>query len=80
MRESSYIVDGCWRVGENLAWGVGEEATVRSVFLAWMHSPTHRQNILGDYAELGVSLEAGDLGGVPGARVWVQHFGLHCDV
>ncbi len=78
MRETGYIGESCWRVGENLAWGIGQEGTVRATFRAWMRSPTHRQNLLGDYTDLGLSVEVGTLGGRDGTRVWVQHFGSRC--
>ncbi len=79
MRETGYIGESCWRVGENLAWGIGREGTVRATFRAWMRSPTHRDNLLGSYTDLGLSIEVGSLGGRDGTRVWAQHFGTHCD-
>lgn len=79
MRQSGYVAESCWRVGENLAWGTGAYGTVRSIFQAWMRSPDHRQNILGDYEDLGLNLQTGELGGLSGADVWTAHFGSHCD-
>jgi uncharacterized protein YkwD len=79
MQETGYTAASCWRAGENLAWGIGEQGTVRSIFRALMRSPTHRRNILGDYSQIGVGVEAGTLAGRPGAFVWTQHFGSHCD-
>ncbi len=79
MRATGYLTAQCWRVGENLAWGTGEFGTVRSIFRAWMRSPEHRENILGDYAEIGIDLQSGALGDSDRARVWAQHFGTHCD-
>ena len=55
----------CWQAGENLAWGSGEDGTVRSIFRAWMRSPGHRQNILGEFDQIGVSLQVGKLDGLP---------------
>jgi uncharacterized protein YkwD len=78
IRESGYMSTACWHVGENLAWGTGEYATVRSIFQAWMRSPDHRKNILGEYEELGMSVQVGTLEGQPGTRVWTQHFGTRC--
>ena len=78
MREAGYIGESCWRVGENLAWGVGQEGTVRATFQAWMRSSTHRRNVLGDYTDLGLGFEVGALSGRDGTRVWAQHFGSHC--
>lgn len=79
MREAGYMSSPCWRVGENLAWGNDAFGTVRSIFRAWMSSPGHRQNILGDYSQTGISLRVGTLAGQPGTHVWAQHFGTHCD-
>ncbi len=79
MKETGYIATACWRAGENLAWGTGDEGTVRAIFRAWMRSPSHRKNILGSYSQLGVGLEVGTLSGRPSTYVWTQHFGSHCD-
>jgi uncharacterized protein YkwD len=76
--ESGYMTAECWRVGENLAWGVDEEGTVGSIFRAWMRSPAHRANILGDFEETGIDLRVGQLGGLTGVHLWTQHFGSHC--
>lgn len=78
MRESGYLAARCWRAGENLAWGIGEEGSVRSIFRAWMRSPGHRQNVLGAFDQIGVALQVGELGGQGGTRVWTQHFGSRC--
>jgi uncharacterized protein YkwD len=78
IRQVGYISAACWHVGENLAWGTGAYGTVRSIFQAWMRSPGHRQNILGSYEDLGLSLKVGDVGGHSGADVWTAHFGSHC--
>lgn len=78
MKQAGYISTPCWRVGENLAWGTGEYGTVRSIFIAWMRSPGHRANVLGDFDETGLSLQVGTLEGRPDARIWAQHFGTQC--
>lgn len=78
MRESGYLSTECWRAGENLAWGAGDEGTVRAIFRAWMRSPGHRENVLGEFGSLGVGLMAGDLAGLGRVKVWTQHFGSHC--
>ncbi len=75
MRENGYTEAPCWRLGENLAWGAGEYGTVRSIFRAWMRSPEHRANLLGDFTQTGIDLRTGELGGVAGTRVWTEHFG-----
>jgi len=79
MRQSGYVSESCWHVGENLAWGTGAYGTVRSIFQAWMRSPGHRQNILGDYEDLGLNLQTGELGNLSGVDVWTAHFGSHCE-
>jgi uncharacterized protein YkwD len=79
MKETGYMSTPCWRVGENLAWGTGEYGSVRSIFTAWMRSPDHRANVLGNFDETGLSLQVGTLEGSPGTRVWTEHFGSHCD-
>lgn len=78
IRESGYMSADCWRVGENLAWGVEEEGTVVSIFRAWMRSDAHRENILGDFEETGIDLRIDRLGGLTGVHLWTQHFGSHC--
>jgi uncharacterized protein YkwD len=78
MRRVSYLPAPCWRVGENIAWGTGGYASVRSIFRAWIHSPEHRANILGHYTQLGVGLRVGALSGDQEVHVWAQHFGSHC--
>jgi len=78
IRASGYLSSECWRAGENLAFGSGSFASVRSIFRAWMRSPEHRENILGDYAETGIDLVTGTLEGFAGTRIWTQHFGSHC--
>ncbi len=78
IERSGYLESSCWRAGENIAWGTGRLGTVRSIFDAWMHSPGHRENILGRYSQIGIGLEVGTLDGHDGTAVWVQEFGSHC--
>jgi uncharacterized protein YkwD len=78
MRQTGYLSSQCWRAGENLAWGTDDYGTVRAIFRAWMNSPGHRENILGDFAQIGISLRVGTLTGQPRTHVWTQHFGSHC--
>ena len=33
-------------VGENIGWGLGDQDTPAGLVAAWMHSPSHRANIL----------------------------------
>jgi uncharacterized protein YkwD len=78
MQRSGYLAARCWRAGENIAWGTESEGTVRSIFVAWLHSPEHRANLLGRYSQIGIALSVGDLEGHRGAHVWTQDFGSHC--
>jgi uncharacterized protein YkwD len=79
IRANGYLASECWRAGENLAFGSGTLGSVRAIFRAWMRSPEHRENILGDYTQTGIDLTAGTLEGFAGTRVWAQHFGTHCE-
>lgn len=78
MERVGYIPAQCWRAGENIAWGTGELGSVREIFRAWIHSPGHRENILGPYGQIGVGLQVGRLEGRDDVHVWTQHFGSHC--
>jgi uncharacterized protein YkwD len=79
MEQTGYTSSQCWRVGENLAWGTGGYGTPGAIFRAWMRSPGHRENILDDFSQVGISLRVGTLAGQPRTRVWTQHFGSHCE-
>ncbi|HXF30018.1 MAG TPA: CAP domain-containing protein [Solirubrobacterales bacterium] len=68
---------GCWKVAENIAWGTGSFATVRSIFANWLESTEHHENILGPYKEIGIGLRVGKLESYEGAAVWTQDFGSH---
>jgi uncharacterized protein YkwD len=78
MQRSGYLAARCWRAGENLAWGTGSFASVRSIFVEWLHSPEHRANLLGRYSQIGIALSVGNLEGHRQAHVWTQEFGSHC--
>ena len=78
MRATGYLSAQCWKVGENLAFGSGDYGTVRSIFRAWMRSPEHRANILGEFSQIGIDLQTGTLSGTGRTAVWTQHFGSHC--
>jgi uncharacterized protein YkwD len=79
MRETGYLTAPCWRVGENLAWGINAYGSVGSIFRALIRSQSHRENILGDYNEIGIDVRVGDLEGHVASHVWTQHFGSHCE-
>ena len=68
---------GCWKVAENIAWGTGSYATVRSIVTHWLESTEHHENILGPYKEIGIGLRVGQLEGYEGAAVCSQTFGSH---
>jgi uncharacterized protein YkwD len=78
MQRSGYLSASCWRAGENIAWGTESDGTVRSIFVAWLHSPEHRANLLGRYSQIGIALSVGTLEGHRDAHVWTQDFGSHC--
>ncbi|MBO9533051.1 MAG: CAP domain-containing protein [Solirubrobacteraceae bacterium] len=49
-----------WSLGENIAWGTGDQATPASIVDAWMHSPGHKRNILdSSFTEIGIGIAAG---------------------
>ena len=50
---------------------------MRAIFRAWLHSPGHRENILGPYGQIGIGLRSGSLEGNRDAHVWIQEFGSH---
>ncbi len=76
--QTGYVTNSCWKIGENLAWGAGTYGTTDSIFRAWLRSPTHRANVLGDYTQVGISTAVGTLEGEKSARVWTVHFGNLC--
>lgn len=76
--QTGYVTDPCWKIGENLAWGAGALGTTASIFRAWLRSPTHRANVLGEYTQVGISTAVGPLEGDKSARVWTVHFGNLC--
>ena len=78
MGRVGYLSARCWRAGENLAWEPSRGGSVRSAFSLLIHSPPHRENILGDYSSIGIGLRIGTLAGNRDAQVWTQHFGSHC--
>jgi uncharacterized protein YkwD len=68
-----------WIVGENLAWGAGRSSRAAWVVRAWMHSASHRWNILSRrYREVGVAAVRGvptSTRGLPRPRTFALDFG-----
>ena len=63
------------RVGENLAWGVGQMARARSIVRMWLSSPAHRRNLLDPRFKLvGVGAVRGSYSGYSGALVITTDF------
>lgn len=60
--------DPWYGIGENIAWGYTDEASVHQ---AWLDSPPHRRNVEGPaYSHLGV----GKATGVAGRLYWCEVF------
>lgn len=58
--------------GENLAYGFNTGSEVNT---GWMNSPTHRANIMGDYAEVGFGIASGASYQGDANTVIVAHYG-----
>ncbi|WP_336874379.1 CAP domain-containing protein [Rhodococcus qingshengii] len=58
--------------GENSAKSYTDDA---SLVAAWMHSPFHRENLLGDFKEQGICQKTGTLQG-KATTLTVQHVGV----
>jgi uncharacterized protein YkwD len=64
-----------WRVGENLAWGLGADATPQSIVEAWIRSAPHRHNLLDHkFRVVGIGIASGTPG-MPGGRTYTADFG-----
>lgn len=58
-----------WKIAENLAWGENTRATPGSVVDQWMHSDSHRANILNAaHREVGIGIVNGTPTGLSPAR------------
>ncbi len=67
---------GRWNVGENLAWGIGTQATPRSIVSAWLHSAEHRQNMLDPHFRvIGIGIVGGTPVGAGGGATYTTDFG-----
>jgi uncharacterized protein YkwD len=76
--QSGYLRGGMtFKVGENLAWGSGDQGTPLAILNAWLHSPEHRANLLTpSWTQQGLSTSwAQDFQGQDDAAVWVSQFG-----
>jgi uncharacterized protein YkwD len=78
IRASGYMSVPCWRIGENIAWGRGRSGSPRSIFIALIHSASHRRNILGRFTEVGIDTRTGNLSPLGRVQVWTQDFGSQC--
>ena len=70
--EHDYVV-----VGENIAWGSGDQSSAESTVARWLASPPHRANILDpDYRYIGIGSKLADgYQGEETARVFTVDFG-----
>lgn len=66
------------RVGENLYFGTGSLGTATAAVSAWLHSPPHRENMLGHWRDAGVGIvHAPSLFGYGDVWLFVMQFGRH---
>ena len=66
-----------YAVGENLAWGRGNDASPQQIMRMWLDSPEHRRNLLSPRWRqfgLAVRLQVEFLGD-PGVAIWANEFG-----
>jgi uncharacterized protein YkwD len=58
IRRARYAADA--KLGENLAWGMGDPALPIEILRGWMRSPEHRANILdGAFRSIGIGIARG---------------------
>jgi uncharacterized protein YkwD len=76
-REARLTRTGGWRVGENLAWGVEDDATARAILRKWLGSESHRRVLLAErFGHVGVRRRRLRMDGAPvGSVIWVAHLG-----
>jgi uncharacterized protein YkwD len=80
LRAAGYLAGvRAYRIGENIAWGAGPDATAHETVQGWMRSPGHRANILGrGFREVGVGVAPGapvTLRAAVPAATYTTHFG-----
>ena len=64
------------RVGEVLAWGVGDEAGARSAVQRWLESPPHRAVLLRrGFRRIGIGAARGTFKGYRGAVIYTVDLG-----
>jgi uncharacterized protein YkwD len=64
-------------VGENIAWGMGDDDNALTIVAGWMHSPIHRANILSRrFTRTGIGIALGSPGhpGGAGTATFTQVF------
>jgi uncharacterized protein YkwD len=62
-------------LGENIAWGSGTYARVRTIIRLWMASPEHRANLLRPgYRRIGIGAAAGNFDGESDAVIVTADF------
>jgi uncharacterized protein YkwD len=61
VRATGYLrPSGTWALGENLAWGSGQDSTPRRAVVAWMASAPHRANVLEPtFRDVGIGVAPG---------------------
>jgi uncharacterized protein YkwD len=78
-RRFGYMAAPSWLWGENLAWGRGGLGSPRSILIAWLNSPPHRETMLnGTFEHMGIGLKRGSFEGHANAAVWALELGCHC--
>ena len=69
--------DSYEEVGENVAWGSGNNAFPASIFQFWMNSSEHQENILSpNYREVGIGTATGECEGYSGCTMYTVDFGV----
>jgi len=77
IRQTGYLRGSqSWYVGENIAYGVGPNATPHAIVRAWMNSPPHRHAILSaSFRSIGVGVARGNPGSRSRGATYTTDFG-----
>lgn len=60
IRHTGYLAGAtAWSIGENIGWGPGRHGTPKRTVASWMHSPEHRQVLLGGFRDIGMGVTKG---------------------